>query len=992
MSHVQTDNLFTRSDSSRYRDVSDNHSMRGLFFSLGMVKRSGRSWLGLACLGLLLTLLLPASDFNVQAQTTAATSAGNDGAIIIGGDPGAEPASESGYGSAVRRRLIRQFDFEEYHSRPEHPDGNFENMPVNWFATGRPTDTADENFDKWPVHQELINREGYPSFGKVGFNVSQRVKDKNHGLELGLNGGSCGAFLEIGAIAAVPNSDYLITARVKTDKLKHARARLVVFLVDDDGKRIEESTTSTEFIRTRGQWHDISIKVLGDFHEAAWLGMEVQLLQPRQQLKFPPEEGKILYEDVDGSALFDNIAVWQVPRIMLRTQSDVNIVRAPDDVELSVMIRDLTGESMSAQMVVYDHQYNEIDRYDQGVGDGQAKAWDWKPKLPRFGWYVVSLELYEGPAREKILARKLAAFLWLPPAQSIPAGDEDRFVIDAEGMEHSRLPLLLQMLERARMSAVVISAWDYATTAATIDAEHSKLNQVLREFEHAGISLTLSLNPMPREMSSRLQADKQSTLWAFSQAREKWIGCVQPVVLHHGQSVMRWQIGQTQKPNTFFMHDLAGTLQTLRKTMYSLAPRPNLLIPWSMQYERHEAVPEEFGLAMEVPVSIVPSNMAAHLAAFNEKDHMQQGGIHLRLRTLDAREVSHQRRIDDLLRRMIYAWQGSVSSMSLTQPWIEPSSRKPMLMPDPLLGVFTQAAHQLGGRRIVGELHLGEGLKCFILDGQAGGMMVAWNDSAEPEDAQINMYLGEEPVVIDVWGNRRKLTTVEGKQQLKLTSTPVFIEGIDARLALLRASFNLTEPFIQSRQETHVRTISITNPWPMTIVGNFLITGPDDWIIKPRQQQFSIAAGQTSEFKIRVQFPPSEVAGQKKLQAKFDFTANERYRVDMSTPMEVGLKDIRMDSSLSLQPNDEGGTDAVVLQLITNNSDEKITLYTFAQMQGVRRQTSIVPGLNPGDSVVRRYRFPNALEQLKDSSIRVGLTQRTGSPAVLNQELTIDSR
>ena len=45
-----------------------------------------------------------------------------------------------------RHRLIHRFDFEEARLN------NFEEMPMHWFAIGRPPDTANPNFNRQPLH------------------------------------------------------------------------------------------------------------------------------------------------------------------------------------------------------------------------------------------------------------------------------------------------------------------------------------------------------------------------------------------------------------------------------------------------------------------------------------------------------------------------------------------------------------------------------------------------------------------------------------------------------------------------------------------------------------------------------------------------------------------------------------------------------------------------------------------------------------------------
>ena len=374
----------------------------------------------------------------------------------------------------------------------------------------------------------------------------------------------------------------------------------------------------------------------------------------------------------------------------------------------------------------------------------------------------------------------------------------------------------------------------------------------------------------------------------------------------------------------------------------------------------------------------------------------------LSLREPPATELSQRRRVDDLALRMIYGWEAGASELAISKPWTPAADRDPMLLPDPLLGVFSEVAHRLAGRRALGRLPLGDGLEAIIFDGpgplaspdggaeEGGGMIAAWNRFAPPDEAVLHMYLGPAPTVTDVWGNRRGLPITDGKHRVPLSAAPLFIEGIDARLALFRASFRLDPPFIESTQAPHVRALTFTNPWPRTISGTVLVREPASWRVSPRRVPFSVAAGQTTSIPIELAFPVSEVAGTKTLVARFSFTAEREYKIDLTAPMKLGLHGIDFDANLTVTKA-PAGADAVVTMLIGNTGPEPVALHAFANLPGYPRQERLIPRLEPGESVVRQFRFAHAADLLKDQNVRVGLRETNG-PAVLNQVLSVDPR
>ena len=216
-------------------------------------------------------------------------------------------AGTGGY-SFSGRRLVHRFDFEEARLN------NFEDLPMYWYPIGRPAITTDRNFMRQPVNAEMVSMPGFPAYTTVQFDRPQG-EEGNHQLYLGLNGGSVGAFIEAGAVPAVPQSDYLITASVRTTSFRYVRARMTAYFIDNVGRRIENSRVVSESVQTDGRPQTLEVKLHGDFQDAAWVGLHLELLQAQQQTDDPVGRHQVLYQEVEGGAWFDNINIWQLPHI-----------------------------------------------------------------------------------------------------------------------------------------------------------------------------------------------------------------------------------------------------------------------------------------------------------------------------------------------------------------------------------------------------------------------------------------------------------------------------------------------------------------------------------------------------------------------------------------------------------------------------------------------------------------------------------------------------
>ncbi len=883
---------------------------------------------------------------------------------------------------AQHKRLIHRFDFEEA------AFGNFETMPNFWHRIGQSPDHGKPHFTRQPLHQKLSQLKGYPSFTQVRFDPPQQVQG-NHSLYLGLNGYNAGAFLEVGAVPAIPHSDYRITAKVMTHQLEHARVRLTAYFVDGEGKRIESSVTDSGLLVSEGRWQTISLPLNGDFSQAAWLGMQVQLLQSIHKNKNTLlGEHEVLFNEVDGGVWLDDIAIWQLPNISVTTQSPVNIIRQPNHPKLSVKVRDLTGRQLVSELTIYDHQRNKIAQRAQRVGAGAPTTWHWEPTLPQMGWYLVDLSVMEtesdnGSAINLPISRTLSSFLWLPDEWTANLEDARLFGIRAEGLPPKPMTLLPMLMEQARLHGVVLSAWGKDTTLQNLESQQTAMDKVLLKLLTSQREVTFSLNPVPTSLGHQRHSGELTPLTLFEQDDAKWMPLLRPILLRHSQRIQRWQLGSTETPEGFFLKNATSVLSQAKQRFESWIPKPLLLLPWSALEPHRPSIGQSVGYVLKVPYGIRPQHLTDFLQEWKDTNY-----------TLDwheppATELAHHRRITDLVLRMLHAWELKPANQTLTTPWAMSNRRHLALLPDPLLGAFVGVSQRLAGRRATERLDLGEGLSCIVFDGDSDGMLALWNRSAPQNKVDQHLYLGSsQPQQIDIWGNRKILPLENNRHHFTLNHEPIFIEGIDLNLARFRASFRVDEPFIESRQTPHERTLHLKNPWPRTISGHITITGPPRWRIEPKRTFFSIAAGQPYEIPIKLAFAVAETAGPKILTAKLTFNTTEAYQVQFHTPLELGLKNIDFQSHLMIRENSKTGKlDAVITQMIANKGTQTLSLYAFANMAGFSRQERLISRLQPGQRVVKQFRFPDGAKNLVTGKVRTGLRETNG-PAILNHVLS----
>ena len=657
---------------------------------------------------------------------------------------------------------------------------------------------------------------GSPGTPRSNSIVPQREPGE-HRLYVGLDGGNAGAFVEVGALTAVPGSDYLIVAQVRTAGLVHAGARVEAYFIDASGNRIDASIVRSPPVRSGGRWEDVAVRLPGDFPNAAWIGLQVVLAQPQPDPQPALGGHELIYQDVKGQAWFDNISIWQVPHLSVRTQSPVNVVRDPVRPELTMRVRDLSGRALHGEVIIYDHQQRPVDHARQDVGKGAPRRWVWQPSLTRYGWYLAILTVYDQGSQNDTKApvarwpRAASAFLWLPDEADIDEAEAVRFGLAAEGLSQEAMDLIPQMLQATAMGSVVLSAWDIQTDPDNLAQRQSFLEKLIQTIAHQQRQVVLNLSPVPAHLAAALDIDVHSPLSIFDGPSKTWLDYLAPVLMRHGQAIEHWQLGSVDRPEAFYIKDLPQYIGAIYDDFRDLAPRPTIVTPWRLDQDRREIDQVDVAYAVDVPFAVMPDRIADHYAQWHQPP---AGELWAYLREPSATELSHDRRVEDLALRILHAWEAGSARLFLSHPWSVKAEKSVGFYPDPLLGVFSNAAHRLAGRTVVGRMPLREGLDCMIFDGPAGGMLAAWNRSLSPDQAGIQMYLGPQPRSTDVWGNQAALPMVEGKHQVALTTKPIFIEGIDPQLAVLRGSMRIEPRFIESVATPHRRELVIKNLGP----------------------------------------------------------------------------------------------------------------------------------------------------------------------------------
>ncbi|MHB1158676.1 MAG: hypothetical protein ACYC26_17775, partial [Phycisphaerales bacterium] len=839
-------------------------------------------------------------------QTSSGAAGGVDApARLGGGDAPARVTSGGRDGIAgftagsQSHRVVKVFNFEE------RAEGNFEDMPRYWFVVTGPS---------------------YPRYtaDQTGFDAAV-AHSGTHSLKMKLDGGSAALVLQTGAMAAIPGADYIVIASIQTRNVVHSRARISGWFVDQHGRAVERSSSSSELVRSNGQWTTVRFRLNGDYPDAAWIILRLELLQEEEFVHSTLDKHELHRQDLNAAAWFDDVAVYQLPRLDVTTDNPVNIIRAPESPRLNVLVHDLTGEKLTSVVRLYDQQGRQVDTQLRTLTGRESPSWTWQPRIERFGWYWAELDVHTAGSSDGLVGRRTAAFLYLPARQSMSLSQSQHFGLVAEQMPPEVRPLLPQMIERIGCGAVVTDVWNPATTADDLDNMRTQPDAVIDALLKRRLLVSLSLSGVPAPLAELAKADADKPWALLADDPKYWREDLKAALVRYGQQVHRWQIGAATDEELFWRPGGAGEYAKLARWFAEMAPRAQVVAPWPAHLMRQSANRAMSAMIVNVPASIAPDQIGGYLASLG-KTHGQTDVL---LRSLGLKDYDHAQREQDLAMRLIESWSstpgsaptpGSAShsnpprTVYLSSPWVTSQSRHPTLVPDPVLGVFACAMDRLAGRRVVAELPIQPGVRCLILEdddssnprGAGTGALALWLEQAEQSRVPVAMYLGEKPEQVDLFGNRTPLPTRDGVQHFVVTASPMFIEGVDTKLIRFRAAMRFAPAVVQSSYQVHPLTLGIANPWNHPITGRLKLTGLPDWDIRPRVIPFTITSGGATVVPMELTFPISETAGEKRITGSVELEGERNFQLDVSIPLTIGLKDIELHTTLTLEPQRAG--------------------------------------------------------------------------------------
>jgi hypothetical protein len=860
-------------------------------------------------------------------------------------------------------RVLSTFDFEERRL------GNVEDLPMHWAK---------------------IEGAGLPHYvnGRLS---TDRARSGKYSFRFDLNGGSLIYRYAAGQIPVQPGAHYRVEGYVQTTPLPNARTRITAQLTDVDGHLIPGSARRSELYASAPgdvQWHRLAVETTADLPNAAFLIVELELLQPSLYSRTTLGPQKLFDQDIYGSAWFDDVTVAQVPLVTLTTARAGNIFSRSDPLQVQVLVNDRFTDDLSAKLVVRDAEGQTVFQRSGGavsiasaqvLSPGQKKLSLNLPDLPP-GWYQAALEM---SSQNQFVGEQTISFIRL--ADDVRELYPDpRFGVDALALPFagwSELPELLPLIGAGR---VKLAVWNEQGDIQ--QADPAAFDQLLESFGERQITPTACLVNLPPDVAARVNGNSWERL--LSVDRALWQPQLAYLISRHANHLDRWQLGADGTDAFVTEKGMREVYEKVYKEFADLIETPDLAMPWPAWYDLEGRLPAT--VALSLSSDVLPAQLPLYI-----NDLRGRNGHHLSisLQTIPVQRYGRNVQIRDLAQRFTYALAAGADRIDLPLPFnVQARGKQLQKEPTELLLILRTLMGVLGQASFKGKMPLEEGVEAFLFDRNGTGILMLW-DAAGHESTvkRLPINLNARAVRVDLWGNVSPLLKSEAQESAGQESTgapieigpmPFFIVDIDGQIAQFRASVHLDDDKVESSFKEHSRRLLFTNPYPQAISGTVKLRAPAGWIINPPTSTFTLNPGETFQREIRIQFPYNSFAGTKTILADFQVQAEKNSLFTLPINLKLGLSDVGLQT-LALRD----GKDIVVQQMITNYGEKPIDYTAFAIFPGQARQERLVTNLGAGRTAIKKYRFVN-IQPAKELRIRSGIKELQGT-RILNDEVTI---
>jgi len=856
-------------------------------------------------------------------------------------------------------RVVHHFDFDE---RP----ANLEDMPMHWvpFRPPRFPRFSSGSLD------ESVGRSAPPSF------------------RLSLNGRNV-ACRYTGADTRVrSNSEYRIVGYIRPDRLIGARACLSAHFLDEQSNPIPGTHVRSLFVGTpessAATWIEVELRLPSAPPQAHAVGLLAMVTQERVWNRRPRARRHVERIDVDGGAWFDDITMYALPQVEMTTSSKGQVLAPDDPNTLEVIVRDFDNFGLQASLTITDVDGLEVLN--------RRIAVEFRQDRPPTTIDVGSLGpgLYQARLDVKSAANtidsRVLTFAKLAKRHRRSVSDAVSFGVvlsaSARADPNTEAALLVKSAVRSAKTPLWTGKADVASSPARQAARHDEYRLLQKDgflltavLAGPAAAMVRSAGPYPRPLLEILADDPSGWRDHLAQTVAPCVGIFR-----------RWQLGADDDRRVVDDDRLIVALDRLRAEMRPFLTAPLLGVPASSDVHPWPRRPLADHICLTIGPDVRTDWIAAHVAVFRDMGYPRlyaylpapaTGVWHRRL-------AGERSRLAEWAQRIISARHAGADTVFVPQPWTVREGPSGLLA-EPLEQyiVLHTIADLIGDGKPVEEIDLGGDVRALVFRRDGTSVLALWNNAAPPDGSEHAIQLGSASRQIDMWGTSFPLERDNhGRQLLRLSRMPIFVDGVEPWVSALRNSITLLPTNVPFSIEPQTREFSMTHVGSEVISGTVELTPPQSWRIEPGRFRFNLMPGRTTTNEVRLSYLNNESAGQKTILARVTVEGGRRLYFEVPLRLQLGGADVDVWGAAIVE-----GQDVVFRHVVTNRSDRVLSFRAHATVPGRPRQYHMIVNLGPDETQAVEYRF-STLKGTGVQFARLGL-EELGRSGFHNLEVTI---
>ncbi|MBN2842034.1 MAG: hypothetical protein JXM68_03035, partial [Sedimentisphaerales bacterium] len=781
-----------------------------------------------------------------------------------------------------------------------------------------------------------------------------------------------------------PGSDCQVTGYVAMGDARDCRAQICCYLTDRLGREISGSRRYSRLVSPADMggntWSRIDVYIPGEFPEARYVSVSVWLLQ-KSQWDTSLAGANVFEQNINAVAWFDDIGIYQLPRVLLKTDKVANIFAPGQKPVLKVELQSAGMLDYRADLVVQDRDKREVFRQAwvlSGV-EGEVKVNEFKLNELPAGVYHTSLKIYSS---NELIAIRDMAFACLAPLQvgNLEGGYD--FGVMTMDDSSGNIDEVIALSKSMQAKIIKIPVWRNRESTCPSILSVNDFDKRLIDLEESRIRLVATFDRVSTDVTSNMELVGNSLLDILSQNSSAWQGEIEFILARYALQIPFWQIGSDKSDSAQWDPRVKTVADKLRDKFDKVVRNTKLNVPVEANYNVNFDDVGSSTVTMYVPTAISPETIPDYVARFRDNGLTD---VWVTIESIASDLYSADDVLVDFARRLIYSVKSDCEAVFVDHPWRkqEVNAIESIEAEEKFL-VFRTISDLLSGAVFLGEFELDHGVPAMIFSRSGQGMMVVWDKQYDPRSGQppreLTLYLGENPVISDIFGNTRYMPKDKDRSVLTLTDWPEIITGIDTEIALLRASVQIEPDTLESSIFSQNTNLRFRNPFSSTIMGQVrvLLEGREqqNWQVEPLMFNYVLKPGQEFETDLRLKFPSSELSGDKVIDLGMRVDADHSYYINVSVPFVVEMKDV----DVRVFARRVNNNDMMIQMIMTNNSSEQYSLLTFIYYPDMDYDEKSAR-LEPGTTITRTFVLKNAVRWL-GRYMRVGLRDPKGDKSV----------